>query len=162
MASTGGRRKPQKYPDELRERAVRLVVEIRRETGERHGTITRVARELGVGPEPLRNWVNAAEPNGVEDARCPRFVDDDGVMRGRVAQVSDVDWVSQFDAAERLDLSMWAIGQFIATGRLTPEENPAGQAGVTRASIDAEASWRRSATRWQRFWRRLREQSRFC
>jgi transposase-like protein len=38
MASTsGGRRRPQKYPDELRERAVRMVQEIRRETGESHG-----------------------------------------------------------------------------------------------------------------------------
>lgn len=32
-----GRRRPQKYPDELRERAVRMVQEIRRETGESTG-----------------------------------------------------------------------------------------------------------------------------
>ena len=38
MATTGGaRRKPQEYPDELRERAVRMVQEIRRETGETTG-----------------------------------------------------------------------------------------------------------------------------
>ena len=56
-----GRRRPQKYPDELRERAVRMVQEIRRETGESHGVITRVAKELGVGAESLRGWVNRAE-----------------------------------------------------------------------------------------------------
>lgn len=39
MATTGARRRPQKYSDELRERAVRMVVEIRRDTGEKHGTI---------------------------------------------------------------------------------------------------------------------------
>ena len=62
MASTsGGRRRPQKYPDELCERAVRMVQEIRRESGESHGVITRVARELGVGAESLRGWVNVAE-----------------------------------------------------------------------------------------------------
>ena len=62
MASTsGGRRRPQKYPDELCERAVRMVQEIRRESGESHGVITRVARELGVGAESLRGRVNVAE-----------------------------------------------------------------------------------------------------
>ena len=58
---SGGRRRPQKYPDELRERAVRMVLEVRRESGESHGVITRVARELGVGAESLRGWVNRAE-----------------------------------------------------------------------------------------------------
>ena len=51
--NSGARRRPQKYPDELRERAVRMVQEIRRETGESHGVITRV--------ESLRGWVNRAE-----------------------------------------------------------------------------------------------------
>jgi transposase-like protein len=38
MATTGGaRRKRQKYPDEFRERAVRMVQEVRRETGETMG-----------------------------------------------------------------------------------------------------------------------------
>ena len=59
--NSGARRRPQKYPDELRERAVRMVQEIRRETGESHGVITRVARELGVGTESLRAWVNRAD-----------------------------------------------------------------------------------------------------
>ncbi len=62
MASnSGGRRGPQKYPDELRERAVRMVLEIRRETGESHGVLARVARELGVGAQSLSGWVNRAE-----------------------------------------------------------------------------------------------------
>ena len=69
MATTGGaRRRPQKYPDELRERAVRMVLEIREETGEKHGTITRVAKELGVGAESLRHWVNRAE---IDSGRRP-------------------------------------------------------------------------------------------
>jgi transposase len=68
MAGTGARRRPQKYPDELRERAVRMVLEIREQTGERHGAVTRVARELGIGAESLRGWVNQAE---VDSGRRP-------------------------------------------------------------------------------------------
>lgn len=68
MARTGQRRKPQKYPDELRERAVRMVLDIREQTGDSHGVVTRVARELGIGAESLRGWVNQAE---VDSGRRP-------------------------------------------------------------------------------------------
>ena len=50
-----------RYPPEMRERAVRLVHEAIAESGERVGAVTRVARQLGIGPESLRNWVKQAE-----------------------------------------------------------------------------------------------------
>ena len=50
-----------RYPPELRERAVRLVAETAAERGDRHGAVTRVARQLGIGPESLRLWVHQAE-----------------------------------------------------------------------------------------------------
>ncbi|WP_372412342.1 transposase [Streptomyces luteireticuli] len=53
-----------KYPDELRERAVRMVFEIREQTGVRTGSISRVADQLGINREAVRNWVRQAEVDG--------------------------------------------------------------------------------------------------
>jgi transposase-like protein len=55
MTKSGQRRRPQKYPVELRERAVRMVLQVREDTGESFGVVTRVAHELGVGAESVRN-----------------------------------------------------------------------------------------------------------
>lgn len=63
MTTSGGRRRPQKYPDELRQRAVRMVLEVQAETGEKHGAVTRIAKQLGIGTESLRQWVNQADIN---------------------------------------------------------------------------------------------------
>ena len=72
---------PKRYPDELRERAVRMVFEIREQTGQRKGAMARVAEQLGINPETLRNWMNQAE---VDAGQRPGTSTDD---RQRIAEL---------------------------------------------------------------------------
>jgi transposase len=53
--------RPRVYPDELRERAVRLVFEWREARGVTDGGYTAVCTQLGLHRETLRRWVIEAE-----------------------------------------------------------------------------------------------------
>ena len=52
---------PRKYPPELRERAVRMVVEARRDPVTRPAACRRIGEQLGINLETLRGWVTQAE-----------------------------------------------------------------------------------------------------
>jgi len=56
-----------KYPDELRERAIRLVRDAEAESGSsRKAACRRVGQQLGISMETLRGWVSRDEINGGE------------------------------------------------------------------------------------------------
>src|SRR3989442_15466745 len=70
-------------PRELRERAVRMVLETIKETGERHGVVTRVGLQLGIGSETLRRWIKQAE---VDQGRRPGVTTED---RHRIVELEE-------------------------------------------------------------------------
>ncbi len=58
---TPGAPTTKRYSTEEKARAVRLVRQLRKELGTKHGTIQRVAEQIGCGVESLRVWVNQAD-----------------------------------------------------------------------------------------------------
>jgi transposase len=50
-----------KYPDELRERAIRLTLDARKDPASRPGACARIGEQLGINPQTLRGWVTQAE-----------------------------------------------------------------------------------------------------
>jgi transposase len=52
---------PRKYPEELRERAIRMAVDLRRDPATRTGAVRRVGEQLGINPDTLRGWVSQVE-----------------------------------------------------------------------------------------------------
>jgi transposase len=57
-------RRPGRYPAEMRERAVRMVLEHQGEYGSQWEAICSVAEKLGPTAETVRKWVRREEING--------------------------------------------------------------------------------------------------
>jgi transposase-like protein len=70
MPTQGRSGKPttRRYSDEEKAQAVRLVRQLRVELGTEHGTVKRVADQLGYGVESVRSWVRQAD---IDDGAKP-------------------------------------------------------------------------------------------
>ena len=72
MPTQGASGKPttRRYSQAEKDRAVRAVLQLRKELGTEHGTIQRVADQLGYGVETVRKWVKRADvAEGVKPGR---------------------------------------------------------------------------------------------
>jgi transposase len=58
---TPGKPTTRRYSDQEKAQAVRLVRRLRQELGTDHGTVHRVAIQLGYGVESVRAWVRRAD-----------------------------------------------------------------------------------------------------
>ena len=78
-----------KYPEELRERAVRMVAEVRPQYPSQWASITAVAGMLGIGtPETLRTWIRRAEVDtGQRPGVSSQLAEDNKALRKQVAEL---------------------------------------------------------------------------
>jgi transposase len=78
-----------KYPDELRERAVRMVAEVRPQYPSQWAAITAVAGMLGIGtPETLRTWIRRAEVDtGQRPGVTSQMAEENKALRKQVAEL---------------------------------------------------------------------------
>uniref|UniRef100_UPI0035AB73DC transposase n=1 Tax=Microbacterium sp. BF1 TaxID=2821146 RepID=UPI0035AB73DC len=67
---TSGKPTTRRYSPEEKTAAVRMVRTLRAELGTEHGTVHRVAAQLGYGVESVRMWVKQADIDDVPGSRA--------------------------------------------------------------------------------------------
>ena len=77
-----GKPTTRRYSPEEKAAAVRMVRTLRAELGTDHGTVYRVARQLGYGVESVRSWVRQAD---IDDGYSP------GVSSAESRRVKDLE-----------------------------------------------------------------------
>ncbi len=69
-----GKPTTRRYSEQEKVAAVRMVRTLRAELGQEHGTVKRVAEQLGYGVESVRSWVGQAD---IDDGRRPGATTDE-------------------------------------------------------------------------------------
>ena len=71
---SSGKPTSRRYSDDEKDQAVRLVRRLREELGTEHGTVKRVADQLGYGVESVRKWVRERDvTDGVAGPEAQRI-----------------------------------------------------------------------------------------
>ncbi|GFG85561.1 transposase [Mycolicibacter algericus] len=77
-----GKPTSRRYSPEEKASAVRMVRTLRAELGTEHGTVQRVANQLGYGVESVRQWVRQAD---IDDGQTP------GVSTAEARRIKDLE-----------------------------------------------------------------------
>src|SRR3954447_15880234 len=79
---SAGKPSTRRYTEQEKAAAIRMVRTLRSETGSEHGTVKRVADQLGYGVESVRLWVRQAD---IDDGHAP------GVSTDEAARVRELE-----------------------------------------------------------------------
>ena len=71
---SAGKPSTRRYTEQEKAAAIRMVRTLRAETGSEHGTVKRVADQLGYGVESVRLWVRQAD---IDDGQAPGVTSDE-------------------------------------------------------------------------------------
>ncbi|WP_425309671.1 IS3 family transposase [Ammonicoccus fulvus] len=116
---------PRKYSVELQQRATRMAVDARKDPESSRGAIKRVADQLGVHPEALRNWVRQAEVDG--GLRPGTTTDDSQRLAELEREVREL---------RRANEILKTSAAFFAAGGARPQDQVAVPVGVLVDYID--------------------------
>lgn len=98
--------RPSKYPPELQQRAVRMVIESRGEYETEYAAIRSIAAKLGItSPESLRKWLRRAEvDSGVRPGKTSEEIAEIRELKKEIAELRRANEIlksaSAFFAAE--------------------------------------------------------------
>ena len=86
---SAGKPSTRRYTEQEKAAAIRMVRTLREETGSEHGTVKRVADQLGYGVESVRLWVRQAD---IDDGHAPGVTTDEAarVLAEEIKPIDDV------------------------------------------------------------------------
>ena len=113
------------YSEQEKAAAVRMVRTLRAETGSEHGTVKRVADQLGYGVESVRLWVRQAD---IDDGHEPGVTSSEAArVRSRGARLEGLRCHS--DAGSRAIGTRYRLEGAVHDARATPTDESAARAG---------------------------------